>query len=654
VRPADSIRGRLGDERGSVLVFVLVGLPILLAVFAIALDVGNWFVHHRSLQNQVDAAALAGGDLFGSCFNGAGSGPMITAANAYGGGTYNLHYGGTGNGTEPPFNYNSATTYPWQKGSDGGLGDICTSLKFDVKGSEDNIPLIFGGLLPGSAPLAHIDANARVELRQEQSATGEFPLAVPNVNPKTVTATFVDESTGNTLSNCPNGCVFKLSPGGSVNGLSMWSGPATFPVPSSGTSAGATKIGVRIGLANAGQGCANTAGNTGYVCYDNTNTNIGLAVLRAYPTTGYATQPNAPILRGVVPATVCSGSPFFSDYSLSTGATSCAAGVQATVDFGTGAVDPTKTTGGGVGATLTATVNGTTAPMTYSAVTNLWSTTAGAFTIPQDSGPFDVSLNWSETAGTCTVKKPCSGTWSSVQRIYSGDATDSGSISTLSLSEPSASNPGAPYSMPSTPSSHTVTVTVGIGGTLELSNQVVLLRQTGGSRSSAIACDGSGANSFRTAIEIGCQTPYQINTKDLCPDPSPPAGAADCINTQTGDMRGPTTEGLNVRFASCPADNWPNYNPQTDPRLVQLLVTDFSYLGGNGSTSVPVVEFADFYIAGWDNSSCNNGLAWPFPFKETNGDIWGYFVKDVTGNGVAGNNTCDPNSVSPCVAVMTR
>jgi hypothetical protein len=654
---------RAADERGGVLVFVAIGLPVLLAVFAIALDVGNWFVHHRSLQNQVDAAALAGGDLFGNCFTMSPDNAfaaMKTEAARYAGGAFNTQYGGPYGGTEG-FLYNSNSYPSGAVSSDSVPSNPCTSpYTFDVKGSEQNIPLMLGGLLPGSTPLAHIDAHARVELHQEQSTTGELPLAVPDVNPKTVTATFVDEATGNALTGCPNECVFPLTNTGSVNGLNMWSGPATFPVPSSGGSAGGTKIGVRIGLASAGQGCANTPGGPGFACYDNSTQSIGLAVLRAYPTGVNAAQPNPPVLLGVWPSTACSGSPFFSDYSLTGGATSCSVVIQATVDFGTGAADPTPLSGNGVGATLTATVNGSTVPMSYSS--GVWSSAPGALTVPQDSGPFDVSLSWAERKGnvtgvTCstTGANKCTGTWSSVQRVYSGDGTDSGPIQTLSLGEPSASNPGAPYSMPSTPSSHTVTVTVGVSGSLRLSSQVILLRTTDASRSSAVQCDGPGATAFRGSIIAGCQTEYQINSADLCPDSGTAPSPADCVPLETGNMTGPTSQGMDKRFATCPALNWPNYNTQTDPRLVQLLLTDFSYLGGHGSASVPVIGFAEFYVAGWHGSNCqSSNMPWPFSFAEKNGDIWGYFVKDVIPNGKPGPNTCDPNALTPCVPIMTR
>jgi uncharacterized membrane protein len=70
---------RLRDERGGVVVLFALLVPTLLLAFAIATDVGNWFVHRRHLQMQVDAAALAGGSLFGNCFS---TDPnMVAAAN---------------------------------------------------------------------------------------------------------------------------------------------------------------------------------------------------------------------------------------------------------------------------------------------------------------------------------------------------------------------------------------------------------------------------------------------------------------------------------------------------------------------------------------------------------------------------------------------
>ena len=55
-----------------------------------------------------------------------------------------------------------------------------------------------------------------------------------------------------------------------------------------------------------------------------------------------------------------------------------------------------------------------------------------------------------------------------------------------------------------------------------------------------------------------------------------------------------------------------------DPRIVFVIVTPFGAFGGSGSTTVPVVRFATFYITGWtgqgggfDNPCLGNGDEMP-------------------------------------------
>jgi hypothetical protein len=659
-----SLATRLREENGGVLVFVAVGLPVLLSVFAIALDVGNWFLHKRAIQNQVDAAAWAGGSYFSECFAKSPAdafAAMKAEAYHYDGKNglpqYNPQIGGTLKGTLTVL-YNSQNYATGETDPVFTPANPCDApdYAFDVKATDADIPLILAGFLPGLSNLSHIHARARVQLKKEQISAASLPLAVPNVNPKTVTATFVNQTTGGALAGCSGGCVFQLAKGAPSGALNMWSGTATIPAASAGT-----KIGVRIGLATAGQGCpSGTDGGTGFVCYDNANSSKGLAVLRVTDST--AGTHAAPTLNGVWPTTLCSGSPFFSDVSLGGGAT-CGAGVQAVIDFGTGAVDPTlPASSGGVGAAVVAKVNGTTAQMTYGG--GVWSTIGGAFGLPTDLGPIDVSMQWEEHSGTvagkdCT-KTPlpgaCKGDWgSSVQVFHSAYDVTSGPVKTLALSESGASNPGAPYSL-AAGSTHTVTVTLGLEGSLQLSPQTRLLRLTGGSRTSAIQCDGSGASAFRDSVAYGCKTKYQLNASGLCPDPAPPTGPPDCIPLETGTMTGPTSQGLNIRFAACPANNWPDYDPATDPRIVQLMVTDFSYLGGSGGTQVPVVDFGAFYITGWEGSTCANNQPWPFaPLVVRNGDIWGHFIKFVPDKStIAGQVPCDLTSITPCVPTLTK
>ena len=56
---------RVRDDRGQVAVLFALLLPMLLALSAVVLDVGNWYVHAKNLQTKVDAAAFAGGGAWG-------------------------------------------------------------------------------------------------------------------------------------------------------------------------------------------------------------------------------------------------------------------------------------------------------------------------------------------------------------------------------------------------------------------------------------------------------------------------------------------------------------------------------------------------------------------------------------------------------------
>jgi uncharacterized membrane protein len=51
---------RLGDQRGQAAAVVVLLIAVLVAMAAVAIDVGAWYVAKRSVQNAADAAALAG------------------------------------------------------------------------------------------------------------------------------------------------------------------------------------------------------------------------------------------------------------------------------------------------------------------------------------------------------------------------------------------------------------------------------------------------------------------------------------------------------------------------------------------------------------------------------------------------------------------
>lgn len=628
VTAAREVVQRVSDDRGGILVLAALLLPFLLLLVALTVDIGNWWVHKRHLQLQADAAALAGGGRFNECFaNPSGADALITGeASKYAGSsgsTYNEQVGNANKGAITVLYQSKTYAVGSHAPDDTNISPPCDSFALDVKASEADLPLLFD--FPGLDVVPGINAHARVELKKAVVLRGSLPLAVPDVNPKHVTATFVDAG-GNVV-----GGPVALTGPTATGALSAWSGSGTVNVPAGGI------VGVRIGVGQASGTCAaaNGSGGTGYVCFDYSNFTTGLVTIAGFSSGGTPTAPARQAFE-VWPATACSGSPFFSEVS-SGGAASCSASIQAVLHLGSGTVDPAM-----VG-TFEATVKGPgyneTRPLTLSG--GVWST-GYAFDIPTDEGPFDVALTWQYQGG---AKQ----SFSDVQRIYSG-TDDSGPVKVLRLA--GGSGAGAPYALSA--GSQTVTIDLALEGTLQLTpvDEMVMLRLTGGSRTSALACDGPGADLFKDAIMHGCQTPYQINSVGYCPNPTPPAGPADCVPTQTGTVAGPTLAGMDDRFADCPPYNWPTY-ADGDTRIVKLLITDFSALGGSGTTDVPVTNFAAFYVAGWTGSTCGSNP--PAPFAVKKGAIWGHFVKYAAPDPKStGTEACERESITPCLPVMTR
>ena len=291
-------QGRTSGEDGGIVVFFALLVPVLLMVFTLAVDIGNWFVHKRHLQMQADAAALAGGGYFGDCFSpdpaisGGANATIEAAAGDYAGNSssvYNFQVGGGAPRVTTLFN--SRTFADGRNDPDPPSTDPpCQSLTLDVKQTEADVPYILGPLVelvvPGSSTVVpSIDARARVQLRRATILRGSMPLAVPDINPRYVTATFVNEATGAELSACTGSsklpgtsCAFSLTKGVASGGLNHWGGSA-----GSVTLPADANVGVRIGLGGQSGRCASAdgTGGTGYVCYDYNTSSIGLAAIRS-------------------------------------------------------------------------------------------------------------------------------------------------------------------------------------------------------------------------------------------------------------------------------------------------------------------------------------------------------------------------------------
>jgi hypothetical protein len=628
------------DESGQIAILTAGIVLAIVFLFLLSIDIGNWYVHHRHLQTQADAAALAGGAHFADCFSSdagvaaAANATIENAALEYAGGpgsAYNAQVGGGSSRVHTLFNSKMFYRGSYVD-SDVETQGPCQTPHYmlDVKQTEIDVPYILGGMIGSVLPA--VNARARVALKKAIILQGSLPLAVPDVDPSHVSVTYVNEATGAIVAG-----PYELTKGAGAGGLNYWSGSGSVTVP-----AGDTKIGVRVGLGHQPPTCAaaNGTGGTGFVCYDYTNTASGLVMIDGVGSGGDDDNPKPRVWA----STLCapSGGPFFGGQNILSPSTTCSASIQAVLQTATGFVSPAKKK------TFTATVNGVTKDFNAPpAGSNTWST-GYVFPLAADLGGLSVDVAWQSTnPGSPKPKYP------GVQRVFSAFEDDSGPVKELALST-STATAGAPYTL--SPGNHTITVTVGIQGSLDLSlaSQTTMLRLTGGSRSSAIACDGPGANEFKNSIINGCKTPYQLNSAGFCPDPSPPPGPADCVPTKTGTTAGPTLQGLDARFAGCPPITWPDWN-DSDPRVVKLIITDFSALGGSGTTDVPVTNFAGFYITGWTDSKCGNNDPPPPNTDIKKGAIWGHFIKYVAPDPFSGGTeTCDPLALTPCIPVLLK
>jgi hypothetical protein len=634
----------VANDQGGIVVLVALLLPFLVGLIALSVDIGNWWVHKRHLQLQADAAALAGGGLFGECFsNPSGANAAIQAeATKYAGVSGSLHNGQVGNA-----NQGSLTVlYQSKTYAVGGPGPDDTetlppcetsSLMFDVKVTESGLPLLFD--FPGLDFVPSINAHARVQLRAIEVQEGMLPVAVPDLRFNYVFASFVDETSGATLA------TVQLEKGGTQGGNQLWS--TTTPT---NVHIASGSIGVRLRLVG-GTDPSATCGQLYTECYDLGSAN-GLVKIRGWSAGAAPRVQNAWLLSGT-----CAPDGYFA-------VADCSAGIQAEVDLG----PDHPLTGTGVTTEVWAAVDGAGKyPLAPGGGTGLvtWSAATG---LPiAAGGPHAISLHWSfrQTTGTwkglsCNDKNnnPCvaGGSLGVVQRSFVASAERSGPIQRLQIFEPAVSTSGANSFEQGTTQS--LGVSLAVEGSLKVQSEatdpVVELRVVG-SQNQSIDCDPDIPN-LRDEIAQGCAPAYKINPALGCPAynvlwslPQP----WECVKTQTGGAVGQVEHGLKDRILgganTCTAPiNWPTYSVG-DPRIVPLIITPFGSFGGTGNDIVPVIDFAAFYVVGWHGDPCPG--AHPVP----KGFIAGHFVKYATPNPLgAGENVCDPDSLTPCVAVLTR
>jgi Putative Flp pilus-assembly TadE/G-like len=702
---------KLADTRGATLVIVATWLPVLVLFATFVLDVGNWFQHKRHLQTQADAGALAAGGSFNACFGGTGGSATVESmARKYAGdpgtpGAYNPQVGGSNRGSVTVL-INSKTYAAGGPGPDDTVeAPPCQAEMVDVKATEANLPLFFG-VVPSFFNLRllpAINAHARIEIRSESSSRGALPVGVPDVNPVSAVATFVDDSTGSALSGCTDSatgvalptCTVPLARGTTLpSGVVLWDSTgsvATVPI-------GVQNVGVRIALAGTplcnaaaspqcGAGISAASGSALcsqvlVTCYDASGA-TSLVRIRGWSSTPSGAQPNPPQARSVQ-LTVGSGcsDPYFS----SDKAPCPNVGIAAHIDTGTLAASSVLITAFGgscpnKGCTLT------------HATGDLWQ--SGDIAI-SGAGVVPFTLKWEEQAGTvtglgaCNTKgtNPCKGTFSPdpIVRSYIGTDALSGPIKQLQVWNYDSGAPGTfwadSFQRDATPNTHRLVVKLGmtasLGNAQSVSDAIVALRVIGGSQNQSLDCDPNYSN-LSDELANGCRPTYAKNTGTACPNNASALWGTPqpwpCVAIQTGNATNQVPKGLNQRVLgdpkpnTCPAAGQPGHNnwnmfpnfPSGDPRIIQVFLTPFGSFSGSGSTTVPVENFATFYLTGWTgqgsgfNNPCQGKGDDPVPSNDP-GTIVGHFIKyvDSLNTGGGGPDLCDFNAFGNCVAVLTK
>jgi hypothetical protein len=218
----------------------------------------------------------------------------------------------------------------------------------------------------------------------------------------------------------------------------------------------------------------------------------------------------------------------------------------------------------------------------------------------------------------------------------------------------------------------------------------VTVASGGAGSTQSVNCDplASPKKDLDDQLALGCTPEYILNTGTPCPSANDlenpnlwPQGTWNCTELFTGNKTPLVSKGLNRRMYGtptpppCPAygekghNNWMMFDPtdlsgrdgfpQGDPRIVGVYLTAYGAFTHTAGTSltVPVTDFATFYITGYDGSPCTNPPVTDHPDDPIpdQGTIVGHFIKYVDKlNTGGGTQPCDPNSFGSCVPVMTK
>lgn len=709
--------GRVGktrsSERGAVMVFVAIALPVLALFVSLAIDFAHFFDYSRNLQNRVDAAVLAAGTEYGGACFGTPTQAQLDAIGRRG-----QQYSGPPVGTPDanlPYTYASAAALPggyqnqpnltagtaanlhlvlnasksWDKGGVSfEMGNYCAATYSDPAGpavdgwlTQANLPLFF----PLLNVTPTISAHARVELQEAQGESSTSPIAVgdPAQTP-CVVARILDQTSGTTT-------MVTMS---KVSGSNPPTFSGTSPPISPTSGANPHQLTVQAFIPD---DCSNPSG-TGDL-YDALAQGGGIDFINTYvplpatpPATGahvgsvFLTPGGCSDSGESAAQAATGGSAYFFWFTKA----NCTVTVNAYVDFpgqafaGNGVVvnmDGTRHTINGSNSPGNGTVDGS--------GHQLWTT---SFSIAPQSGRHTFVISYFDGSNGCkNANNACAFNGGApLQETFaawddpsaSTTPTDSGPVGLLQVGSSVNGVPTATSGVNSLAqgTSTNLVISFQLRGLayaqpgdppLVLRNSVQNSKKTG-----FIICGNSASPSaavIRSELANGCEHSLTIYTGPSCPPTTDStaqrAGPWSCLGTASGNKTGPMRQGMDTRIGtSC--NYWATYPAQSisvdDPRVMTLIVTAPGDLqGGSGNGVLRVLAFASFYVTGFDGiKNPSNSCASPTDKNEpnpygssgggSNFDIWGHFIRFVTPTGTGNGQSCNPNIFNDCVAALTR
>ena len=593
------------DERGTVIVLAAVIIPVMVALTALVVDVGDWFVHKRQLQNRADAGAFAAGvdyaARWAACVQ--DDDPALKAATAAAISQQARRYAGDP-GVVGPVNVeianqaklgvvlNSTSYDAATDESDGGgpcyahAGDAISPSGghwLDVKVLERDLPSFFGTF---GLPLSRNGARARIEIHPAVSDNGFIPLAIPETEVVKAQVRYYNEcASPRTLLGGAN--LKPLAPEyQTVAGTVLWGPdtgqPAVQPSsitlnlpPSADCGNEYISVGAEVRVAgrasvDLNQDCSVVAPLRFADCWSR------LEEIRVWKDTPSTVPWFKEVQLTSGGAAGCAVDPYFAR-----NATHCTYSVAVNVDWldrDDGVLDvPTN---------FTMSINGT--PLHPAGPTSGWWMSAGAIdntTLGASTARLtwswrdrNASHTWGSVNCTSGAQTPCqgSGTDIPVHRMFLATDDNAGIVDMVRTSQalqPSAGQPGYPlHSIFASGTTATVYPTIGLRSALT-AGQYRVLRAAGSQGNQSVDCEPSGGQGHDFQMFLnGCQPYYGFNRfgppdlavwwaqSDACPtkttifnQPNSPSdgGAWKCVPAAPGFSASVIADGIAARTGNC-------------------------------------------------------------------------------------------------------